>query len=64
MSFDLSRMPYAHPRCGDWPCTCARVHQPLAMLEIPCWDMSCPATFQVMTEVSEHHLLCHERAYE
>ena len=63
-TFDPSRTPYLHWRCRTLPCTCHRVHVPLLVRKIPCWEPTCPETFRVMTELSEHHLKCHEVPYD
>jgi len=63
-TFDPSRTPYVHWRCGTLPCTCVRAHQPLTVIELSCWESSCPQIFSTMTELSEHHFLCHEVAHE
>ena len=59
-TFDPSRTPYIHWRCGTLPCTCVRRHAQLTVLTIPCPEPACHAEFFSMTETQEHHLLCHE----
>ena len=63
-TFDPSRTPYVHWRCGTLPCSCVRHHQPLNVLTIPCQDEECAVEFLGMGEYQEHHLLHHERPHE
>lgn len=59
MSYDPSRILYAHHACGTFPCSCVWDHPPLAIVTLHCW--SCPLTFPVFTQLAEHHLKEHER---
>ena len=59
MSFDLSRMLYAHIGCHQLPCVCVWDHTPLHVLTFPC--RFCAATFTHLGDYEAHRLAQHER---
>lgn len=63
MSFDPSRILYAHVTCGKMPCTCIYDHKPVEFTLLKCRVPTCKRTFMVETERSEHHLSEHEVPY-
>lgn len=60
MSFDPSKILYAHFKCEQLPCTCTYEYKPLEFTLLQCRVKTCRMTFMNETARAEHHL--HEHA--
>lgn len=52
MTFDPSKLTYAHITCGQLPCVCKWEHKPLSILEFSC--ETCKEVFLTVNQLQEH----------